>query len=307
MKLIFNSYPSAEENLAFEEWYFKNFEEETIRIWRNPSSVIIGKHQNAYAESDLLYCNESAIPIIRRISGGGTVFHDSGNLNFSFFRFVDIENPISYKRNLEIIKACLNALGYTVNISPRNDLFYENYKISGNAQHLSKGRVLHHGTILYDSDKEKLNKAIKRSSGRYEDKSVKSVRSQVCNLRDKLDIGNTDVFLFELLNWLNSRFSFLEVGTIDLSREIDEKYNKESWNYHYGPAYTFYSEDAEWPIELSVERGGKILNASSENTRLNQIITPLIDQTHSPKVIRKLLNESSLVSPELDEMVKRCF
>ena len=123
MLILANSLNSPEENLSFEEYYFNVFEEDTLRIWRNPASVIIGKHQNAFSEANLNFCHQNQIPIVRRISGGGTVFHDLGNINFSFFRFVEKGNQINYSENLQMVSDVLRSMGFRVHQSQRHDLF----------------------------------------------------------------------------------------------------------------------------------------------------------------------------------------
>lgn len=307
MKLIQDTFRTPQENLAFEEWYFRHFEEETIRIWRNPSSVILGKHQNAYAESNFLHCQESNTPIIRRISGGGTVYHDLGNINFSFFRFVDTENPISYVKNLELIKGCLKLMGYDVIISPRNDLFVGNYKVSGNAQHLSKGRVLHHGTILYDTNKPALDLAIKRSFGRYIDKSVKSVRSSVINLREVLDLGSTSEFLLKLIDALKTQTQPTTFRFEKPDDELLKKYHDPNWNFHYGPGYVFYSDDSIFPISLEVDRGGLIRNATSPDLNINDIVSRFIQCKHSKKELNEVLGQLNLDLRYRNSLLKKLF
>lgn len=270
MIILNNSYPTAEENLAFEAAYFQKFKQDTLRIWRNPNAVIIGKHQNAFSESNIAYCIKNKIPIIRRISGGGTVFHDLGNINFSFYRFVDQTNQIKYSDNLKIITDSLSALGFSIWVNDRHDIYAGDSKISGNAQHVSKGRALHHGTILYDSDMTSLRSAIKKKHGIFTDKSVKSFRSKVTNLRNFKELGSCDDFEKLLLNQLRNEGQLTE-PQIDLMPEISN-YHSEDWNFGYGPGFKFTSNDITLPFELEVNRAGEILMATSTNIEIQNLL-----------------------------------
>lgn len=261
MKILALSFATAEENLAFEEWYFEHFEEETLRIWRSPKSIVVGKHQNALAEVELNFCLENKIPVIRRISGGGTVYHDLGNINFSFFRFVEKEKMIDYVRNLDIIKETLVKLSFDVHMSARHDLFLGETKISGNAQHVKRGRALHHGTLLYDADLSALSSGIKRQKGAFVDRSVKSVRSPIANLIQHNNLGNTEEFQTKLISQLSASFGF-KILDFEKIPDLDlEKYHKNEWNFGYSPNYTFEKKEGDWHAKLEVERGGKIKDA----------------------------------------------
>lgn len=262
MRLLDLSYPSAEENLAFEEWYFQHFKEETLRIWVSPTSVISGKHQNVLAECNLHACRTLNIPVLRRISGGGTVYHDHGNINFSFFRFVDRNKMIDYDRSLILIQEALQQLGFPVSMSERHDLFLNENKISGNAQHLRSGRVLHHGTILYDANLDHLRVAIKRTSGTFVDKGVKSVRSPIANLRGFRDLGSTIVFKNKLIQeiqhlGLNDLTGF-SVASDKIATLANEKYRQDEWNFGYSPSYEFSNQSGDASCRLSAARGGEI-------------------------------------------------
>lgn len=262
MKIIVHSYPTAEENLAYEEWLFHAFDEAILRLWVNPRAVIVGKHQNAMAEANVPYCLAENIPVVRRISGGGTVYHDPGNINFSFFRPVDAEKMIDYERNLKLIQGALHSIGYPVEMNARHDLFLDGHKVSGNAQHLRRGRALHHGTILYDADRSMLSKSIKRSSGTYIDKSVKSVRSPINNLKHHQSLGDTSAFLDALSQALTEQsITRIEAPLPDegeLEALIDLRYAKETWNYGYSPRYMMERSNDLFKAKVEVERSGEI-------------------------------------------------
>lgn len=271
LNIIFHSYDTAEANLAYEEWLFEYFEDDVLRIWINPPSVIVGKHQNAMAEANVPFCMEHGIPVIRRISGGGTVYHDLGNVNFSFFRKLQSERIIDYDRNLSTIKDALHKIGYPVSMSARHDLYLGEFKISGNAQHMRKGKSLHHGTLLYDADRALLGAAIKRVNGVYIDKGVKSVRSKIANLRSFKDLGTTSDFIDSLIKTLDIQgFNIISAPNPEEAIEqlIASKYTQENWNYGYSPGYHMTRETKHYKVEAEILRGGEVksLNISNQST-----------------------------------------
>ena len=309
MKILNLSFDSAEQNLAFEDWYFHNFTEETLRIWRNPKSVVVGKHQNALAEVDLNYCIENNIPVIRRISGGGTVYHDLGNINFSFFRFTEKEKMIDYVKNLDIVREALTGLGFDVHMSERHDLFCGESKISGNAQHVKRGKALHHGTLLYDADLAALSKGIKRQKGEFIDKGVKSVRSPTLNLRDNVNLGLTLEFMRALEGQLNLEplnnfeFSQAEIAKLNLA-----KYSQDTWNYGYSPSYEFKNQYLDWNLKINTERGGNIssIEIFKNNEKQKNLEGFLLNKPHFYGGILNLLIASEFES-ESQELMKLLF
>ncbi len=299
------SQSTAHANLAYEEWLFSNFHEDLLRLWVNPTSVIIGKHQTAVAEANVQFCVLHDVPIIRRISGGGTVYHDPGNVNFSFFRNVDPNDPIDYESNLRIIQKALQSLGYPVELNARHDLILEGMKISGNAQHIKKKRALHHGTLLYDADIEMLRRSIKRSSGSVEHRAVASVRSKSRNLREYLDLGETSDFVMKLEQALKDSMEQCSIVPMPSKQELDEmvndRYRTEAWNYGYGPKYVLKSQleiDGRLQeFELQVDRGGNISALTGHQFReLETLKVALIDSNHFPEELKERIHQMGLTT-----------
>src|SRR5690554_4159748 len=168
--------------LAAEEYLMKKFTDDIFMLWQSDDTVVIGKHQNAMGEINYRYVHEQNITVARRISGGGTVFHDSGNLNFAYIKNVSSTSEISFTRFIQPITEALGSLGITATTSGRNDLLVDGKKVSGNAQHIFKNRVLHHGTLLFNSNLQTLGSSIKVIPGLYRDKAVQSNRSIVTNI-----------------------------------------------------------------------------------------------------------------------------
>lgn len=233
-------------NLAAEEYLLRNGPDDMFMLWQNEPCVVIGKHQNAYAEINYHYCRDKKIPVIRRISGGGAVYHDFGNINFTFIRTVGKENAIDFSRFLKPMMDTFAKLGLEVTTGKRNDLYINGQKFSGNAEHVYRLKVLHHGTILFDTDLEALDMALSPSGKTYTDKAVKSVRSAVANLKPYLTgIETTQEFILQLVEAAKrsfQEFNLFELSNNDLQRIenlAEEKYSTWRWNYGYSPEYHF--------------------------------------------------------------------
>lgn len=176
-------------NLAIEEYIFENCEEETFIIWQNEPCVVIGKNQNPYAEVKIDLCRDRDVKIVRRITGGGAVYHDLGNVNYSFISPSHKEG-IDFAYFTKPIIDALSILGVDAKLSGRNDIVLsDGRKISGNAQHSKGGRVLHHGTLLFNSDLNVLGELLNVDPEKLKSKAVRSVRSRVANISEVSDIA----------------------------------------------------------------------------------------------------------------------
>ena len=172
-------------NLAFEEYCFKNLprDEDFVYLWINTPTIVVGKNQNTIEEINVDYTKENSIDVVRRITGGGAVYQDLGNLNFSIFTNVIGKEKIDFGQiNIPILKS-LEKFGIMAELSGRNDLTLEGKKISGIAQSVWKKRILNHGTILFDTDLSVLSDALNVKADKIESKGVKSVRSRVTNIK----------------------------------------------------------------------------------------------------------------------------
>ncbi len=174
-------------NLAIEEYLFKNTKDDYFMLWQNDPTVVIGSNQNLFAEINTEYTEKNNILISRRITGGGAVYHDHGNLNYSFISNSDSSN-INFESFCRPIIDALFALGINAELSGRNDLTVDGKKISGNAQAHFNNRVLHHGTLLFNSNLEVLSQALKVDEEKIKSKAIKSTRSRVANIKPLLPI-----------------------------------------------------------------------------------------------------------------------
>jgi len=233
-------------NIAAEEYLLKQVKEDCFMLWVNEPSIIIGKHQNAFAEINRSYVKKNDIPVIRRITGGGTVFHDPGNLNFSFISRGEREKLVDFRRFTQPIIDFLNSLGIPARFEGKNDIRVNGFKISGNAEHVYKDRVLHHGTLLYSAQLGRLNKAIKGEEKYFKDKAVRSLRSTVANISDFLTQPlQIDPFRQGIIDFIKGQHSNLKTvslsqnDTTEINLLVKEKYKTWAWNYGYSPKFSF--------------------------------------------------------------------
>lgn len=172
-------------NLAVEEYLLRHTEEEVFMLWQNAPTVVIGKNQNAYAEVSLPYAREKGIRIARRLSGGGAVYHDAGNVNYTLVSSAP-PTGIEYAPYTRPIQNALASLGITATLSGRNDLEWEGKKISGSAQYRADGRVLHHGTLLFATDVDTMNAVLRADREKLAARAVASHKGRVENLATRL-------------------------------------------------------------------------------------------------------------------------
>jgi lipoate-protein ligase A len=269
MKFIENTSIDPHYNLAFEEYIFKylNEDEDFVLLWRNGPSIIVGKNQNTVEEINMEFVKENNINVVRRVTGGGAVYHDLGNLNFSFIAKADSNEKIDFKTyNVPIIKA-LEKLGVKCELSGRNDLVIDGKKFSGIAQSITKGKVLNHGTLLFDSKLETLSKALNVKRDKIESKGIKSVESRVTNIKsyvkedaDVLEFKN--LLLTNIFEYFNEPIEIYELSQEDrenIQRMVDERYGTWEWNYGRSPKFNYkgYKRFAGGCVEarLQVENG----------------------------------------------------
>ena len=235
-KLIFNTRTDPHFNLALEEYLLTKRSENFFMLWRNKKSVIVGMNQNAAAEINAPFVRENGIAVVRRLTGGGAVFHDEGNINYTF-----IENGTEHMNDYAhfsapLIKA-LEKHGIKAELSGRNDIVADGRKISGAAQCVKNGRVLHHGTLLYSADLTALEGALNVSAVKIESKGIKSVRSRVVNISELLenpaDVKGFMTALFDEIKTVTGGeiYNLSHGETEEANALADEKYRADDWNY----------------------------------------------------------------------------
>jgi lipoate-protein ligase A len=231
----------------------------------NEPSIIIGKNQNSVEEINTKYVEENDIHVVRRLSGGGAVYHDHGNLNFSFITKDDGESFHNFKKFTAPVVEALKSLGVDAEMSGRNDLLAEGRKISGNAQFSTKGRMFSHGTLLFDSEIEHVVSALNVKKDKIESKGIKSIRSRVANIKEFLKEDITIEQFRQLL--LEAIFKSKDIPTYELTEEdwknihelSKERYQNWDWNYGKSPKFNLQHSHrfpvGQIDIRLDVTKG----------------------------------------------------
>lgn len=227
-------------NLAFEEYILTHrLTESYLILWQNDNAVIVGRNQNAAAEINQAFVECHGIRVVRRGTGGGAVYHDLGNINYSFI--TDAQNASSIQYFLDPVVTALQSLGLEAESSGRNDILISGKKVSGTAQQLQKGRILHHGTLLFDSDTSLLSGALNPDPTKFQGKGVTSVKSRVGNIRDFLPQDMTlPQFWDYLKDSLADRITEGSLTAEELATILKlkaEKYDTWQWNFGRSPAY----------------------------------------------------------------------
>lgn len=239
-------------NLALEQYVFDNLDQfdEIFMLWINEPTIVVGKNQNTIEEINLDFVRKNNINVVRRLSGGGAVYHDFGNLNYTIISKSQKSTAFNFEAFTKPIIEVLAKLGVKAEFTGRNDLTIDGKKFCGNAQYVKKGKVLHHGAILFNTDLEVLSKALKVPKDKIESKGVKSVRSRVTNIKDHLkeDITIEDFKQLLLEHMKENSEDFQEYK---LTEEDYEKINKlmeeryATWEWNFGISPEFNIEKAE--------------------------------------------------------------
>ena len=297
-------------NLATEEYVLKNFEEDSFMLWRNMPCIIVGKHQNTLAEINVDYVKQHNIPVVRRLSGGGAVFHDLGNINFTFIQSGNQEKLIDFRKYTEPILEVLQKIGVNARFEGRNDLTIDGRKFSGNAEHIWKNKVLHHGTLLFSSHMPNLAEALNADPLKFQDKAVKSVRSRVTNISEHLE-NPMDVMQFASLiqdhiveKYPDARMTGLSEDDHEKIHElVRNKYSTWEWNFGYSPNYNFRKvvrTEKSGTIEFDLEvRNGTILHIKIFGDYFSRFDTEEIESaltgiSHNEQVITEALKPFNL-------------
>ncbi|MGE4538603.1 MAG: lipoate--protein ligase [Desulfovibrio sp.] len=252
-------------NLATEEWLLRHDTADVFMLWRNGPSIIIGRNQNAHAQINEAFVREQGIPVVRRLTGGGAVFHDLGNVNFTFITTGRTSTALDFKRFTDPIVAALQKIGVPCRLDGRNDLTVHGRKISGNAQFALGNRVLHHGTLLYAASMPDIARALVVNPVKYQDRAVKSVAARVANIRsflhEPLSVEDFIQFIFTAIvprgQSDDRRLTPEEQRGIELL--ADSKYRSYAWNFGCSPKYAFSKSirtaGGVVEIHFDVERG----------------------------------------------------
>jgi lipoate---protein ligase len=255
-------------NLAIEEYALKNLDinETYLLFYINEPSIIIGKNQNTIEEINTEYVEKNGIHVVRRLSGGGAVYHDLGNLNFSFITKDDGDSFLNFRKFTEPIIKALKKLGVNAELSGRNDIIVEGRKISGNAQFSTRGRMFSHGTLLFDSKIENIVSALNVKKDKIESKGIKSIRSRVANisefLKEKMTIEEFRSILLESIFGKDKEipeYVLTEEDWANIHKLSRERYQNWEWNYGKSPKFNLRHSHrfpaGQIDVRLEVQKG----------------------------------------------------
>lgn len=262
--LLINASTDPVFNMAAEEYLLTKMALDVVMLWRNEKAVIIGNNQNAMEEMDVDYVKANNIAVLRRQSGGGAVFHDLGNINFTVVHAVGADDFSNYAKFTAPVCDFLNTLDVHAKLEGRNDLVIDGMKFSGNAQAVVGERIMHHGTLLYNADFGDLVKALKPRESKIASKGIKSIRSRVTNVSSHMPyLMTVDAFFDRLASYFRDRsdgeYSFTEADLSGIRQLVKDKYSRWEWNFGRSPFYTYEKEmlspTGSVQLRLNVDNG----------------------------------------------------
>ncbi|MGN1033031.1 MAG: biotin/lipoate A/B protein ligase family protein [Intestinibacter sp.] len=270
-------------NIALEDYLFSsdNFGDDIIIVWRNEESIFLGKNQNPYVEITHSLINDRKIPLLRRISGGGTVYHDLGNVNMTFIQKNIKLDKIDFIKYTKFMQDMLLYFGVKATYSDRKDLLVDGKKISGSAQCIRGNKCLYHGTLLFSSDLNNLNKYL-NTNKKAKSNATKSVKSEVANLNEYIDV-DVEEFInkikeYIVLNEENPCEIVLnEKDLIKINEKAEQIYSKDKWVFEKTPKFNISIENEEnLIVEINVNKwrvkSFKIKHKNSHEQIMKEVI-----------------------------------
>ena len=297
-------------NIASEEYLLSKFPtEDVFLLYINAPSIIVGKFQNTLAEINMDHVNENNIKVVRRMSGGGTVYHDLGNLNFSFHTLLGEHDFMDFSKFTSPVIKLLKDWNVPAELTGRNDLLVDGKKFSGNAKLAKSGKMIQHGTILFDSEMNVLSDVLKANPLKFLDKATKSTRSRVTNLIDHLPEGITiEILKQKLIDEIMKEsenveiYNFTDNDINKIEKLVKEKYGTWDWNFGFSPNYNF-KKAIKIPagfieIHLDVEKGiikqAKIFGDFFASKPIEEFEDLIINEKHDINIISEKLSTIDL-------------
>lgn len=308
-------------NLAAEEFLLENqkkdFNKNLLFIYRNKSAIVCGKNQSIWAEANLRFCRENGISINKRVSGGGTVYHDLGNINFSYFTPRKSEWVSNFSVFNKPIIEFLNAHKIKAHSNDRNDILIDNLKISGNAQHLSGDQMISHATLLFNADLQKVSGALNHPWNKVSSNAIPSKKVPVTNINQQgLDIS-VEEFIRLFLDYLKSHFNarmilgFDTDSVTDINKKVKAKYDQEDWVFGNSPKtsieLTISFENDTFLVHFDLEKGKvRKINVSPEHSHLAELLNTLVldEYFKHDSLIQKIESQNSDIREKLMNLLK---
>lgn len=298
-------------NLALEEYLLTRRTDlkSLFMLWQDEPVVVVGRNQNSTEEINRDFMKKKGIKLVRRLSGGGAVYHDLGNLNFTFISEDNHDRGLDFSRFTRPVIETLQKIGIKAENNGRNDITIAGKKFSGNAQYRYNNRLLHHGTLLFASNLEDMTEALRAGDDKLQNKGIKSVRSRVTNIIDHL---NAAISIDEFKNYLKSHilkdpsaiYYLTPSDKEEINRLRQDKYLSWAWNYGKSPGFNLKkSQRFDWgKIECCLEvRRGVIKSCLFYGDfffqrDIKELADLLINQPYRREVITELLNSLDLNS-----------
>lgn len=311
-------------NLAAEEYVIRNIApgEDILLFYINGPSIIIGRNQNTVQEINTDYVEANGIKVVRRLSGGGAVYHDEGNLNFSFIAPHSKDNFHNFKKFTEPVIKVLNNMGVPAELRGRNDIVVHDQKISGNAQYVAGERMVSHGTLLWQANLTRVGEALRVKAAKIESKGIKSIRSRVANITEFIDGEPMSVEAFRS-RIIEGVFEGAELQTYVLTPEdweaveklASERYRNWDWNYGRSPAFDIQRETryagGEIEVYLDVAQGViqdlKFYGDFFGQRGVEELEKKLVGVRYAPESIAKALEDVNIgdyfINYSLEELI----